>query len=50
MWKYIKTNLHIILFAILALIVLGIVTNAIADGIGRIVTQQMINDTYLIHR
>lgn len=50
MLQYLKERACFILFGILFLCVCGIVTNAIADGIQRNITQQMIDDTYRIHR
>lgn len=50
MLQYIKERACFILFGILFLCVCAIVTNAVAEGIGRIVTQNMIDDTYRIHR
>jgi hypothetical protein len=45
-----KKYLHLILFAILALAVVSIIGNAIKEGVDRMVTQRMIDDTYRIHK
>lgn len=50
MLKYLKDNACFILFGLLLVIVSAIVINAVAEGIGRIVTQAMIDDTYRIHK
>lgn len=42
--------LHYVLFGILLLAVVGIIGNAIKEGVDRIVTQRMIDDTYRIHK
>ena len=45
-----KNYLHLILFGILVLTVVGIIGNSIKEGVDRIVTQRMIDDTYRIHK
>lgn len=50
MIKYLKDKLCFILFGLLVVIVSAILINSIAEAIGRIVTQQMIDDTYRIHK
>lgn len=48
--NYLKHKLHLILFSILVLSVLGIITNSIAEGIDRIISQEMVDNTYKINR
>ncbi len=50
MIKYLKENACFILFGLLFVIVCLIVANAVAEGIGRMVTQQMIDETYRISK
>ncbi len=47
---FMKNYLHLILFGILVLTVVGIIGNSIKEGVDRIVTQNMIDDTYRIHK
>lgn len=48
--QYLKERACFILFGILLLCVCGIVTNAIIEGTIRHITQNMIDDTYRIHK
>lgn len=50
MIKYLKVNSCFVLFGLLFVIVGFIVINSISEGIDRIVTQQMIDKTYIIHK
>jgi hypothetical protein len=50
MIKYLKENACFILFGVLVVIISAVVINAVADGIDRIITQKMINDTYKINK
>lgn len=50
MINFLKEHLCFILNSILVIIICSIVINAVAEGIGRIITQDMINDTYRIHK
>lgn len=50
MIQYFKERLCFILFGILFLCVCGIITNSVLDGIQRIITQNMIDDSYRIHK
>lgn len=43
-------NLHNVLFLVLVLIILGVIGNAVLEGVNRIITQNMIDDTYKIHK
>lgn len=50
MIMFLKRNLCFLPLTLLVLIVLFIMSNAIHEGIGRIITQQQIDDTYRIHK
>ena len=50
MYQYLKDKACFILFGLLFLIVSGIVFNAVSEGVNRIVNQNMIDDSYRIHK
>lgn len=50
MLKYLKDKACFILLGLLIIIITAIFINAVAEGIGRIVTQEKIDDTYRIHK
>lgn len=50
MLKKLKDNLCFILFGVLFIFVISILVNSIIDGVDRVVTQKMIDETYIINK
>lgn len=50
MIHFLKRNSCFVLFGLLVVIVLLVVSNAIHEGIGRIISQNQIDETYLVHK
>lgn len=50
MIKYLKDKACFMLFGLLFIAVSAILVNSIHEGINRIITQNMIDDTYRIHK